>query len=292
MVRGESRWLEVALNGPAGRSLQPNIPTQPADIIAEGIACAHAGAAIIHIHAYDDNGMGVEDADIYREIIEGIRASVDAIVYPTLALSGTPEGRFTAVSALGEEGLLEWSTLDPGSVNITHHGWIDEDRDGVAYGNPDSHIRHGLGLAQRHGWRPSYAIYEPGFIRSGSAWAKRFPGAPTPTYRLMLSQDFAFGMPPSEASLLMYRQMLNEYAPDSAWMISGFGGDILALAPLALELGAHVRVGLEDASLGCLKTNIQLVEEAVEFMGERGFEPATAAQVRADLESVSATRAA
>ena len=47
-------WLEVALNGPWGRTRQPGIPVRLADIVAEGIACAREGAAIVHVHAYDE----------------------------------------------------------------------------------------------------------------------------------------------------------------------------------------------------------------------------------------------
>ena len=46
-------WIEAALNGPWSRALQPGIPDTVDAIIAEGIACARAGAAIVHTHAYD-----------------------------------------------------------------------------------------------------------------------------------------------------------------------------------------------------------------------------------------------
>jgi 3-keto-5-aminohexanoate cleavage enzyme len=48
-------WLEVALNGPWGQGRQPGIPVRVADIVAEGIACAREGAAIVHVHAYDES---------------------------------------------------------------------------------------------------------------------------------------------------------------------------------------------------------------------------------------------
>ncbi len=39
-------WIEVALNGAWGRDVQPGIPATVQAIVAEGIACAKAGAAI------------------------------------------------------------------------------------------------------------------------------------------------------------------------------------------------------------------------------------------------------
>lgn len=49
-------WIEAALTGAWSPGLQPGIPDTVETIIAEGVACARAGAAIIHIHAYDDGG--------------------------------------------------------------------------------------------------------------------------------------------------------------------------------------------------------------------------------------------
>ena len=76
-------WIEVALNGAWSRALQPGIPDTIEAIIAEGVACARAGATIIHAHAYDDGGPQTFDWQVYARIIEGIRAQVDVPVYPS-----------------------------------------------------------------------------------------------------------------------------------------------------------------------------------------------------------------
>jgi 3-keto-5-aminohexanoate cleavage enzyme len=75
-------WIEAALNGSWGRALQPGIPDTVETIIAEGIACAQAGATIIHVHAYD-GGPQTYDWQVYARIIEGIRNQVDVPVYPS-----------------------------------------------------------------------------------------------------------------------------------------------------------------------------------------------------------------
>jgi hypothetical protein len=41
-------------------------------------------------------------------------------------------------------------------------------------------VRHGLDLCRRHGIVPSYAIYEPGFMRLGAALARCYDGVPQP----------------------------------------------------------------------------------------------------------------
>jgi 3-keto-5-aminohexanoate cleavage enzyme len=62
-------WIEAALNGPWSRALQPEIPDTIEAIIAEGIACARAGATIIHTHAYDGGGPQTFDWQVYARII-------------------------------------------------------------------------------------------------------------------------------------------------------------------------------------------------------------------------------
>jgi uncharacterized protein (DUF849 family) len=273
-------WLEVALNGGAGLAFQPNIPITPEAIIAEGVACAKAGASILHLHVYNEHGKPFENADLYSQVIEGIRQQCDAIIYPTLGLNVTLEERLEPIKVLASRGLLEWGVVDPGSVNITHMSQIAAKADGFLYRNPDGHIRALLELAASDNWRPAYAIYEPGFVRLGKAMADSIEGLRSPIYRVMFSDGLLFGMAPSEAALSFYAQHLATVAAGSPWMISGLDADIDGIIPLAIELCAHVRVGLEDAPFGSQKSNLELVEQAAASIFKNGRSLATAQQVR------------
>jgi uncharacterized protein (DUF849 family) len=278
-------WLEVALNGPFTRARQPRIPVAEEEIVAEGIACAEAGAAIVHVHAYAD-GRPHEDADLYARIIEGIRSPTGAIVYPTLAFHGTLAERFRPVEALAARGLLEWTVVDPGSVNITLHEQAAAGEHGILYANPDPDLHHGLALAARHGFHPAYAIYEPGFARHGAALAAHYPGLPQPVYRIMLSEGFTFGFPPRAWALDAYAALRAEVAACAPWMIAGLAVDVLPLVSGALARGFHVRVGLEDAPLGSVRTNLDLVAEAARLIRAAGRGLATPAEVRAELREL------
>jgi uncharacterized protein (DUF849 family) len=270
-------WLEVALNGPWGRDRQPGIPVRTDDIVAEGVACAREGAAIVHVHAYDESrGQQRDDADLYARIIEGIRTQVDCIVYPTIPFDGeqTAQARFAAIEVLARRGLLEWAVVDPGSVNL----------DEFVYVNPYDHIRHGLELAARHRFHPGYAIYEPGFLRMGAQLARE-ADAPQPIYRFMFSQGIAFGFPPAEYALDAYLRLLGDEAPGAPWMVAGLEVDLLPLAGAAAARGGHVRVGLEDAPHGTTRSNLQWVREARRAIEGAGQELASAAEVRRALDS-------
>jgi uncharacterized protein (DUF849 family) len=276
-----SAWLEVALNGGAGLAYQPKIPITPEAIIAEGVACARAGASIIHLHVYDDGGKPYENAERYTTVIEGIRNHCDAIVYPTLGLSTNLEERLAPIRILADRGLLEWGVVDPGSVNITHTSQIASKVDGFLYANPDEHIRALLSLASKFNWRAAYAIYEPGFARLGHAIAETIDGIRTPIYRIMFSDNLLFGMTPTAMAVRFYAEHLERVAPNAPWMISGLDANIDSVIPLALELGAHIRVGLEDAPFGCELSNVELVERAAEMIEVSGRSLATPREVRA-----------
>ena len=289
----KSVWLEAAINGPWSRDRQPLIPITADEIVDEAVACADAGASIIHFHAYDpQTGRQRDDYDIYAPIIERIRSARDVICYGTLPFAGdvdarqplTAAQRFSAVEQLVADGLIEWSVVDPGSTNITDYSGIPEGREGFVYANPEAHIRYGLMLAQKHAMTPSYAIYEPGFVRLGASLHSAYPGAPQPIYRLMFSDHLTFGFPPQEWALEAYLKLLHVEAPGAPWMVAGLGVEIEPLIELAITKGGHFRVGLEDAHHGTKVGNLKRVQEATRQIDRLGGHAASTADIRDALK--------
>lgn len=287
-----STWLEVALNGPWTADRQPRAPRSVETIIEEGIACAEEGAAIVHVHAFDpDTGRQKDDWEVYARIIEGIRARVDAIVYPTIPFPGAASdpdamdgaARFSHIAALAERGLLEWAVVDPGSTYIADAEGLASGQDGFLYANPPDHVRAGLALAAQYRFHPGYAIYEPGFTRQGAAFAHAVPDCPTPIYRFMFSDAFLFGFPPSVDALDAHRALLSREAPDAPWMVAGLRVDITPLIGPAVARAGHVRVGLEDAPWGSDRSNIDWVRAAAREITGAGGNLATVEEVRGTL---------
>jgi uncharacterized protein (DUF849 family) len=286
-------WIEAALNGAWSRALQPGIPDTVEAIITEGVACARAGAAIIHIHAYDNGGQQTFDWQVYARIIEGIRAQVDVSVYPSYPAlttasigSGAAQGdgadRFVHIEALATRGLIEFAAMDPGSVNLTQTATTKKAKPASTHLNPEAHIRPALELAARHHFHPAFAIYEPGFTRAGAALA-RAAAVRQPIYRFMFSESIAFGFPPKPYALSAHLKLLEEEAGSAPWMIAGVCIDVRPLIAEAVLQGGHVRVGLEDAPLGTSTTNVAWVEDAVRIICHHGAEPASIIDVRQEL---------
>ena len=284
-------WIEAALNGSWGRALQPGIPDTVETIIAEGVACARAGATIVHVHAYD-GGPQTYDWQVYARIIEGIRNQIDVPVYPSypaFITTGDDSSsladaavRFADIEELAARGLLDFAVIDPGSVNLSLKKITAATQPGGTYMNPESQIRYALDVAARHGLHTDFAIYEPGFVRAGAALA-RAAGVKVPIYRLMFCNLIAVGFPPKPYALAAYLALLEEEAPGAPWMIAGVSADLRPLFAATIARGGHIRVGLEDAPLGATASNLELVEEAVRMVREHGAEPATPAEMRQAL---------
>jgi 3-keto-5-aminohexanoate cleavage enzyme len=288
-----SVWIEVALNGPWSRARQKLMPLTVDEIVADGIECARAGAAIIHVHAYDpESGLQNDNPDTYAAIIERIRSVENVIVYPTLPFiqsaeayrPGALEARYAAVQALGQRGLIEWGVVDPGSTNLVSFAEAEAGASGSVYLNPGEHIRRGLELAVQFGYVPSYAIYEPGFLRLGAALARGYTGLPAPVYRFMFSDMFTFGFPPEAYALDSYLALLDREAPGSPWMAAGLGVDIRPLIPNIVARGGHIRVGLEDAPLGTEIANAEWVASAVTLVEKAGGRLSCATEIRQVLQ--------
>ncbi|MFO1166736.1 MAG: 3-keto-5-aminohexanoate cleavage protein [Rhodoblastus sp.] len=283
-------WIEAALNGPWGRERQPGIPVEVEEIVADGIAAADAGAAIVHVHAYDPStGRQKDEWETYARIIEGIRAKVDVIVYPTIPLAGSnyasanAQMRFAHTAELARRGLLEWTVCDPGSCNFARFDEVDDPGSGFVYQNSMADIREGLRISTEHKLHPGYAIYEPGFTRLGAALAAVHPGLPQPIYRFMFSDEFAWGYPTKAEYLDSHLALLAECDAGAPWMVAGLGVDIRPLIAPAVARGGHVRVGLEDAPWRTELSNRAWVEVAAKAIRAAGGEPATTRDVRTAL---------
>jgi 3-keto-5-aminohexanoate cleavage enzyme len=281
--------IEVALNGASTRRVQPRIPVLAREIIDEGVACIKAGAAVIHAHTLEpDTSKQNGDVDNCAAFMNGIREQVDAIVYPTVVGPPNPSNPawlWEPTVELAKRGILEWGVLDPGSVNFC---FIDGDGarlmggSGV-YMNTNAALETAAGLAAEYKFHPAYACYEAGFVRQGALLHRHHPTMPVPIYRLMFSTGMTFSFPPEPWAVEAYAKLLERSAPGSPWMVAGLAVDVLPLIPTVVALGGGVRVGLEDAPNGTQRSNVELVNAAVNAIQKAGSEPATTAELRAEL---------
>jgi uncharacterized protein (DUF849 family) len=272
------------------------MPQSPEEIVADAIACANAGASVVHFHAYDvSTGEQTTDLDLVTKIIRDIKSEVDVVLYPAIRYMSNAEAiaedagprRYAHLDTMAARGIAEWLIVDPGSTNLVSYRDIEQERKGLVDINTPSAIRHGLNVAATHKLHPGFAIYEPGYLRLAAGMCRQMPNVPNAMYRFMFSEQLTFGFRPREYALQAYLDLLAEEAPGAAWMVAGLGVDIRHLIPMTARLGGHVRVGIEDCPLGTTHSNLELVQEAKSLIEAQGARVATTAQIRKDM----ATRA-
>lgn len=283
-----STIIEAAVNGPWTRKRQANIPITPDEIIAESVACARAGASVIHFHAYDvSTGDQTTALPIVEEIISGIRSQVDVLIYPAIRYMSNAEAiqstsgdrRYSHFASLGKSGKLDWLIVDPGSTDLVRYDDTALEEAVVDINTPVA-IRHGLAIAAEYSLNPTMAIYDPGYLRLGHHLVRQNPRLKSPMYRFMFSEQLTFGFPPRRYALAAYMELYRELGVTAPWMIAGLGTNVFSLIPEAVRLGGHVRAGLEDYELGTSTKNLALVEATARAIEAAGGRVASTAEAR------------
>ncbi|MBS1117783.1 MAG: hypothetical protein H6Q90_11 [Deltaproteobacteria bacterium] len=287
--------IEVALNGVVATKASPAVPRTTAALIASAEACIAAGASIVHFHVSDASLVGERAAAAYLEIWQPVAERYPAaLFYPTVAFVGSVTERFAHLELLAECGALRLGLVDPGSLNlgVADPRGVPLPLD-LVYINSFRDIHHQLALCARHRLGPSISIFEPGFLRATRSFAAAgllpTTGAMIKLYfggdfgYLGSSPGVSFGLAPSRIALAAYRELL--IGLDHPWMVAVMGGDVLAteIAEQAVDLGGHLRVGLEDYAGPEQPSNDTLVARAAALIRDRGRQVATAEQAAAIL---------
>ena len=249
--------ISAALNGnDTPISASQYIPVKPEKVAEEAIRSYEAGAAIVHIHARNDEGEGVMDYARYEETVNIIRKKNCPVVI-NITSSGafgiTHEGR--ARPAIGNKA--EICSFDAGSMNFG---------DGV-FLNPPDFLEYLAGELQKNEIRPEIEVFEAGFIDNAMRFAKK--GLIEPPYWFQFVLGVPGGMPATVRALTFLVDSLPEH---SVWSALGVGRFHLPILYATLAMGGHVRVGIEDNiyyKKGVLvKSNAEFVTRAVRLAEE------------------------
>ena len=286
--------IEVALNGVHGSDRNRHIPITEAGLARSGAECVAAGAGIVHVHSPCKEGSPEAIVDSYVTFAQSLEdRSPGALWYPTtLTAAGLP-GKWSHLGPIAARASLDFAPVDPGSTN---GGRRDEDGipSGPTIGYSYSDIRTAFEICEDLGIGASLGIYEPGYLRTVLAYhdSGRLPaGSLVKLYFggeggvFGMPDAVPFGLPPTEAALLAYIEMVS--ATDLEWSVSVWGGNLTRtpIARRALELGGHLHVGLEEFfDPGSEPSNIALVEEAVKLCDEAGRPVAGPDEVRLLLD--------
>lgn len=263
--------ISAALTGAVTpKSINDSIPLTPEEIARDAYICYKAGAAVVHLHMRDGEGLGTMDKEKFRETIALIRAYKDCDVIINCTTSGdsraSDEERMRHVSSL--DG-IEMASYDAGSFN-----WMPG---GVFMNSPGFLEKLGLVFKERN-IKPEIEIFDSGMLGVTEYFTKK-EVLQTPLH-FQFCLGVLGGMPATVENLLY---LVNKVPKGSTWSAFGIGKDHLPIMYAALALGGNIRVGLEDNvyfSKGVKATNESLVARAVQAVKIFGKEPATPSEAR------------
>jgi uncharacterized protein (DUF849 family) len=278
--------IEVRQNETSLKATNPNIPYTPQEIAADAVACAEAGAAIVHFHGRKADGGESSDPNDYRAAISTIRARSDVLIHTTLGQfdkDASAEARTAHVRRLVEEGFApDIAPLDMGSFNID---WFDADarsiRTGFVYLNKTPDLIANAKRLNDWGIKPQLAIWAVpnsqlmgGFIDAGLIAEPAFPV-------FLLSGGGSLATHP--ATIAGLRAHI-DLAPrrDIEWSVMCYGESLLPMLPEIVDMGGHISIGLGDYPFPALgtPTNADIVREVARIARSKGREIATPAEAR------------
>ena len=243
----------------------PYLPVTPAQLGETARAIRAAGASIVHVHCRNDDGSNTHDVERFRQAYDAIRGASDLIVqFSTGGAIGMTPAERTAPLALRPE----MATLTCGSVNFGDD----------IFENSFPIMRGIAAKIAEYGVVPELEVFDLGHLSN----AKRL--AAEGAIRLPAHVDFVLGVPGAlEASVEYLVDCVRALPPGCTWTVAGIGRMQLTLAAVAVAMGGHARVGLEDNlyySRGRLATNEELVARIVRIAEELGRPVATPDEAR------------
>ena len=255
------------------RETAPYIPITPEEIVQSAIECRQAGASIVHIHVRDPaTGLGTQDLEIFKQVVEPLREKTDLVL--CLTTSGIPGRNIPIEERLAPLELKpELASFDAGSINLG---------DSVFINSPEFLERAAEEMRVR-GIKPELEIFDLGMLITCLRLLDEKKIDLPPHFQLVLGTPW--GAPASPKSLLN----LHGYLPQAAtWSVIGIGKGHLPMSMMALAMGGHIRVGMEDNiyySKGVLaRTNAAFVERIGRIAQAYGREIAAPEDTRKILQ--------
>lgn len=287
----------VACNGGVqGKEYNENLP-EAADEIADSVHGAYkAGASMVHIHARDPNNLAnaARTTEVWYEVNQKVREKCpDIIINNTTGggLDSTMEDRLSCLDGGPEVASLnlvpdmsKFKMKERKAPLLHPHPEIDYDEC-----VPFSYklVTQFATEMKKRGIKPELETYH-----TGGAWVIRdlieqeLLDKPYWIQTVMGYQTSSFPTVDNVVGLL------REFPEDSLWLCSGVGIFQLPMTTLAILLGGHARVGMEDNIYyrrgEKLKSNAQVVERTARIAHELNRDVATPAQAR-EMLGLSAT---
>ena len=227
---------------------------------------------MVHVHARNQDGEATDNADIFREILTGIRTHCPDVILVT-STSGRRVGEVERrASTLFLEGVAkpDMASLTLGSINFSAETSINE---------PATIIRLAE-IMKEHGIKPEMEIFDLGMINIAHMLINKGLLEPPYYFNIILGNIAS-----AQVSLHHLAALVTDLPEQSIWSVGGIGRFQLQANGLGLILGDGVRTGLEDniwldEARTRLASNADLVQRMVDLASIHGRAIASPVEVR------------
>lgn len=273
--------LTCAVSGVlANRNQCPGIPYTPAEIGEECRRAYDAGAAVVHIHARNDDGSPTFSPATFAAIKEEVRKRCSIILNFS---TGTILEDVSEQVQYIKEVRPEIAALNMGTMNYSKYSRKQKDFVfDMIFPNTYGKIRKLLEAMNEAGVKPELECFDTGHTHG--TWPLIEMGVLKPPFQFSFIVNVLGGIPPTVESLQLQRQIMPE---GSQWEVIGISHGHWKMLASALVLGGNIRTGLEDhlylPNGEMAKSNGDLVETAAHLARTVGREPATVEEARAIL---------
>jgi uncharacterized protein (DUF849 family) len=265
--------ITVAITGAIPRKKDtPAVPVTPSEQIESTHEAYEAGASVAHIHVRNPDESPSSEPELFAQVGEGVAKHC-----PGMIIQFSTGGRGREQSERGRMLDLKphMASLTTGSVNFPAQ----------IYENPPQLVEDLARSMLHNNVKPEIEVFDVAMLYNAKTLADRG------LLKRPCQVQFVMGIPnalPARRKLLEFLVgELKDIMPDATWSAAGIARHQLEVNRWCLELGGHVRTGLEDNIKfdkdRLAKSNAELVARLAGLCGEYGRHPASCAEARSLL---------
>ncbi|GFN27656.1 3-keto-5-aminohexanoate cleavage protein [Achromobacter denitrificans] len=237
------------------------LPLTPDQIAEQAVEAAHAGAAILHLHARDPrDGWPTADPAVFDQFVPRIRDATDAVI--NITTGGSTRMTLEERLAYPLRAKPEMCSLNMGSMNFSihpaarrisqwRHDWEKpyvEGMEDLIFRNTFRDIRHILKvLGEECGTRFEFECYDLGHLYNLAHFVDE--GLVQGPLFIQSIYGILGGMGPDPENLATMKTTADRLFGRGGYRFSvlGAGRHQLPLVTMGAIMGGNVRVGLEDS---------------------------------------------
>jgi len=266
--------ITVAITGAIPRKADtPAVPVTPSEQIESTHEAFEAGASVVHIHVRNPDESPSSDPALFAQVQEGVAKHC-----PKMIIQFSTGGRGRSQNERGRMLYLkpDMASLATGSVNFAAQ----------IYENPPQLVEELARSMLEFNVKPEIEVFDIAMLYNAKIMADRG------LLKRPCQVQFVMGIPnalPVRRKLLEFLiAELKDLMPGATWSAAGIGRHQLEVNKWCLELGGHVRTGIEDNIKfdkdRLARSNGELVTRLAGLCDSFGRHPANASEARKILQ--------